>query len=120
MGPIGDSAQIWPGTPNAGFSTLWEGRANIVGNKLRYRMFAYNDPGVSSESRMRVSLDSGDVSGTTHTLGVGAQTVFDSEVDVSAGRGTTVSFRWEARCTAGGGGANKARASVVSARCYTP
>jgi len=51
---------------------------------------------------------------------VGAQTVFDSEVDVSAGRGTTVSFRWEARCTAGGGGANKARASVVSARCYTP
>lgn len=120
MGPIGDSAQLWPGTNAAGFSTLWEGRVSIVGNKLRYRVFSYNDAGVASESRMRVELSGGDVSGTTHVLGVGAQTVFDSEVDISAGRGTTVTFRWEARCTAGGGGANKARASVITTRCYTP
>lgn len=120
MGPIGDSAQLWPGTPNAGFSTLWEGRANIVGNRLRYRMFCYNDPGVASEYRMRVSLNSGDVNGPTHTLGTGAQDVFETDMDVSAGRGTTVPIRWEARCTAGGGGASKARASSLTVRCYTP
>lgn len=120
MGPLGDSAQIWPGTPNAGFSTLWEGRASIVGNKIRYRVFCYNDPGVSSESRIRVELSGGDVVGATHVLGSGAQSVFDSEVDVSGGRGTTATFRWESRCTAGGGGADKARASVITARCYTP
>lgn len=120
MGPIGDSAQLWPGTAGVGFSTLWEGRVSIVGNKLRYRVFSYNDPGVASENRLKVELGGGDVFGPTHSLAAGAQTVFDSEVDVSAGRGTTVSFRWESRCTAGGGGANKARASVISTRCYTP
>lgn len=120
MGPIGDSTQIWPGTPNAGFSILWEGRANIVGNRLRYRMFCVNDTGVASEHRMRVSLNSGDVNGTTHVLASGTQDVFEADMDVSAGRGTTVTIRWEARCTAGGGGANKTRASAITVRCYTP
>lgn len=120
MGPIGDSTLIWPGTPNAGFSILWEGRANIVGNRLRYRMFCVNDTGVASEHRMRVSLNSGDVNGTTHVLASGTQDVFETDMDVSAGRGTTATIRWEARCTAGGGGANKTRASAITVRCYTP
>lgn len=120
MGLIGDSASLWPGTTNPGFSTLWEGRVSIVGNRLKYRVFTYNDVGIASEARMRVELGGGDAVGPTHSLGAGAQTVFDSEVDVSAGRGTTVTFRWEARCTAGSGGVNKTRASVISARCYTP
>ena len=120
MGMLGDSAQIWPGTTAGTFSTLWEGRVNVVGNKLRYRMFGYNDPGVSSEYRMRVSLDSGDVNGPTHVAGAGVQGVLDSEVDVTAGRGTTVALRWEARATGGAGGANKTRSSPISVRCYTP
>jgi hypothetical protein len=120
LGPIGDSAQMWPGTPNVGFSTLWEGRASIVGNRLRYRTFCYCDPAVAGEFRMRVTLDSGDVVGPTHVLGVGTQGVFEDEVNVAAGRGTTVALRWEGRCTAGGGGAVKARSSIISARCYSP
>lgn len=122
LGPIGDSAQLWPGTPNAGpgFSTLWEGRLNVTGNKVRYRMFCYNEPGIASDHRMRVELIGGDAVGPTHALATGAQNVFDSEVDVTAGRGTTVTLRWEARCTTGGGGANKTRASAITARCYTP
>lgn len=120
MGPVGDVAQIWPGTPNAGFSTLWEGRANIVGNRLEYRMFIYNDPGVAAEYRMRATLSGGDVVGPTHVLGTGAQAVVEDSVNVSADRGQTVAIRWEGRCTAGGGGANRARSSPVTVRCYTP
>jgi hypothetical protein len=117
LGAIGDSSQIWPGTGNAGFSILWEGRVNVVGNRLHYRVFCVNDAGTSSEHRLRVSLAGGDVVGTTHVLGSAAQDVFDSSVDISADRGTTVVVRWEARVTAG---ANKARASILTARCYTP
>jgi len=120
MGTLGDSSQIWPGITAGTFSTLFEGRVNIVGNKVRYRIFAFNDPGVSSEYRMRVSLDTGDVVGPTHVLGSGAQALFDSEVDVTAGRGTTVAIRWEGRSTGGAGGANKVRGSIVTVRCYTP
>jgi hypothetical protein len=117
MGVLGDTASLWPGTTLGTFSTLWEGRVSIVGNKLKYRVFCYNDAGVSSESRMRVELNGGDAVGPTHVLGVGAQTVFDDEVNVAAGRGTTVTFRWETRVTAG---AAKSRGSVITARCYTP
>lgn len=120
MGPIGDSAQMWPGTPNNTFSTIWEGRANVVGNKLRYRMFCYCDPGVAGEFRMRVSLSTGDVFGTVHTLAVGTQNVFEADVDVALDRGQTITVRWEARCTSGGGGAVKARTTAITVRCFTP
>lgn len=120
LGPIGDAAQLWPGTPNAGFSILWEGRANIVGNRLRYRVFCYNDPGVAGEYRMRVSLAGGDVTSTVHVLGTGAQGVFEADMDVSADRGQTVTVRWEGRCTSGGGPTAKARSSIITTRCYTP
>lgn len=117
LGPIGDDTNLWPGAASATFATLWEGRGSLVGNRLKYRVFCANGAGTSGEYRMRVSLASGDVTGPTHTLGSGAQNVFDDEVDVAAGRGETVAIRWEARRTAG---ANKTRASVISARCYTP
>lgn len=118
MGPIGDSAQLWPGTNLTTFATIWEGRASLVGNKIAYRVFCYNEAGVASEHRMRVSLSGGDVVGPTHALATGTQDVFESTVDVAAGRGTTVTFRWESRLT--GASANKTRCSVISARCYTP
>lgn len=117
MGPIGDTSQLWPGTGSGTLAIIWEGRASLVGNKLHYRVFCVNDAGVSSEHRMRVSLDSGDVNGVTHTLGSGLQAVFEDEVTVTAGRGTTVAIRWESRVTAG---AAKTRSSVISARCFTP
>lgn len=117
MGPIGDSAALWPGTGQATFSTLWEGRLNVTGNKLRYRVFCFNETATASEHRMRVELNSGAVDGPTHVLASGAQNVFEDEVDVTAGRGTTITFRWEGRVTAG---ANKTRASVITSRCYTP
>lgn len=117
MGVIGDTTALWSATPNGTFATLWEGRASLVGNRIFYRVFCSNDTGVSSEHRMRVTLSSGDVVSTTHTLGSGLQEVFDSSVDISAGRGETVPFRWESRVTAG---VNKTRATVISARCYTP
>jgi hypothetical protein len=49
-------------------------------------------------------------------LGVNANAIFDGEIDVSGMRGTTRVIRWEARVTNGVG---KARASVISIRCYS-
>jgi len=117
MGPIGNVINAWPGTDQASFSVLWEGRASVVGNHLHYRAFCGNESGVASEHRMRVSLGGTDISGSTHVLASGAQDVFDSSVDVTSMRGETVTVRWEARRTAG---TNLTRATIISARCYTP
>lgn len=119
LGPIGSDATRWVGTNQASFTTMWEGRANIIGNRITYRMFCYNDAGVASEHRLRVELPGGDVFGTTHVLGVGLQTVYEDSVDVSAGRGGTYTVRWESRRTAGAD-PNVARATNISMRCYTP
>lgn len=119
LGPIGDSAAVWPGTNQTTFAVVWEGRASIVGNKLRYRTFCYNEAGVSSEHRMRVTSGATDLVGPTHTIGAGAQNVFEDEVDVTAFRGTTVVTRWESRLTVTSG-TNRTRSSIISARCYTP
>lgn len=119
VGGIGSNAQVWVGTTASAFGTVHEGRANIIGNRIFYRVFCYNDVGVASEHRLRVSLPGGDVVGTTHVLGVGLQDVFESSVDVSAGRGQTCEVRWETRRTAGVD-PNLARSAVVSLRCYTP
>ena len=118
MAPLGTDLGAWPGTTEAAFSTVWEGRINIVGNQVAYRVFCVNETGVSSEHRIRVEIPGAEAVGATHTLGVGAQTVFDSTVNVAAGRGQTCAIRWEARRTAGVN-PNTARSSVITMRCYS-
>lgn len=117
MGPIGNDTNVWPSTDSASYATVWEGRVNVVGNFLHYRIFGANDTGVSSNHRLRFEGPGGDIVGSVHALGLGASAVFDSTVDVSVARGGTYTVRWETQRTAG---AARARSSVISLRCFTP
>lgn len=118
MGPWGAFTVDWTGTNSGTFDTLWEGRANIVGNRISYRFGCATTAGAAAEYRMRVEgTPGGDVIGTTHVLGVTTSAVFDDFVNVAAGRGGTYTVRWEGRRTNGVG---EARATLVTARCHTP
>ncbi len=117
MGALGSDTTKWPGTTSGTFDTLFEGRVNVIGNRVSYRIFAATTNGATADFRLRVEGIGGDVIGSTHSLGVNASGVFDSFVDVSASRGTTVVIRWEAQRTNGVG---EARSQVISVRCYTP
>ncbi|HJW36864.1 MAG TPA: hypothetical protein VJ769_09515 [Actinomycetes bacterium] len=117
MGALDASLLNWTQTPSGTFETIFEGRANIVGNRIFYRMFAATTNGATAEFRLRVEGFGGDVIGPTHSMGVNTSGVFDDSVDVSASRATTVTIRWEARRTNGVG---EARTQCISVRCYTP
>lgn len=117
MGALGSNTLNWIQTQSGTFDTIFEGRLNVVGNQVAYRIFAATTNGATGEFRLRVEGIGGDVVGATHSLGVNASGVFDATVDVSASRGSTVTIRWEARRTNGVG---EARSQVISVRCYTP
>ena len=117
MGALGNDIAKWPGTTSGTFDTIFEGRVNVVGNRVAYRMFAGTTGGASAEYRLRVEGIGGDVVSATHTLAAGASGVFDSSVDVSASRGNTLVIRWEARRTNGVG---VAASQCISVRCFTP
>lgn len=116
LGPMGNDTLKWPGTQSATFDTLWEGRVNIVGRHMAYRLFAANDNGASGEYRIRVETTGGDITGTVHPLGVNLQNVFDSSFSVAAARGTTCTVRVEARRT---NAAGACRATPITVRCYS-
>lgn len=117
MMPIPESVTLWPNTTNAAFSTLYEARVPIIGNRVQYRVWAWNEAGTSSEFRMRVSAGGGDVFGPTHVLGAAANAVYEDFVPISSDRGSTLDIRWEGRRTAG---ANNVRSALIFTRCYTP
>ena len=117
MGALDSDLSLWTGTDAAAFSTIHEGRVNVVGNRVFYRVFGATTGGATGDFRLRVEDGGAGIVGTTHTLGVNANSVFDDSVDVSALRGNTTTIRWEARRTNGVG---KARSQVISMRCYTP
>lgn len=116
MGERWSDLTRWPSITSGSFDTLAEGRCSVIGNRLSYRMFAATTNGASAEFRMKVVGFAGDILGTTHTLGTNSNGVFDSFLDISSQRGTTVPVIWEARVTGGGG---EARTSVISVRNYT-
>lgn len=116
MCPMPESLATWPDTSSASFATMFEGRVPVVGRRLQYRVWCVNDTGTSSEHRVRVEGGSGDIVGTTHTLGSGSSNVFMDSIDMTSERGSTRIVRWETRVTAG---PNKARAVLIFMRCYT-
>lgn len=116
LAPMGNDTLKWPGTESGSFDTLWEGKFNVLGRHLAYRLFAANDNGASGEFRVRAETSAGDLVSTVHTLGVNLQNVFDSSFSVAAARGTTASIRIEARRTNAVGAC---RITPVSLRCYS-
>jgi hypothetical protein len=117
MNPIPESTTLWADTSSGTFATMYEGRVPIIGNRVQYRVWCQNEAATASEFRMRVSGSSGDLVGPTHVLAAGANAVFEDVVNVAVERGGTYDLRWEGRRTSG---ANKARAALIFARCYTP
>lgn len=116
MGPVGSNTLQWIGTNSGSFDTLYEGRASLVGNNLHFRLFGATTNGAAGEFRFRAQLSGGDVVSPTYTLGVNSASLFDSNINVAAGRGTTVAVRFEARVTNGVG---EARGTPISVRCFT-
>jgi hypothetical protein len=96
---------------------MYEGRVPIIGNRIQYRIWGWNETATTSEFRMRVSGSGGDLVGPTHVLGAGLNSVFEDVVNVAVERGGTYDIRWEARRTSG---ANRVRAALIFVRCYTP
>lgn len=118
MGPLGNSTAIWPAAnTTATFTTLFESRFSVVGNKLFYRMFCQADTATPGDFRMRVEAPGGDILGATHSLAAATSDVFDSNVDITACRGLTVRAFWEGSRTSGTGAI---RSSPMSVRCFTP
>ena len=116
LGPLGNDTLKWPGTQSATFDTLWEGRVNGLGRHLAYRIFAANDNGASGEFRVRVEAPGGDITGTTHVLGVNAQSILDATFPIVAARGVTCTIRLEARRT---NAAGACRMTPITVRCYS-
>lgn len=118
MGALGSDVSKWPGTTStASFDSLFEGRLNVQGNRVNYRVFCATTTGATANFRIRVNGPFGDVVGTTHSLGVNASGVFDANLDVTSMRGGTYAIRWDAQVTNGVG---EARAQVISVRNFTP
>lgn len=117
MYALPDDTANWADTTNAAFSTIHEGRAPIVGNRIHYRVWCLTEAGTTGEFRLRIEGGSGDILGATHAFAANTNNVVDALVDVASERGNTRTVRWEARRT---GGANKVRAMVIAMRCYTP
>lgn len=120
MGPLPRAFTEWTGTPitpDNAWWTLWEGRANVLGNQIVARYWAASTSGATSEFRIRFEGIGGDVIGPVRTLGAGLDGVFEDTITVSADRGFTRTFRLEARTTNLTG---RARMQYISARCYTP
>jgi len=117
MGPLWSDVLLWPSAQGSSFSTVYEGRANIVGNTLAYRVFCATTGGATGEFKLVVAAPGGDVDGPVHSLGANAQSVFDSTMSVSTWRGQTLPVHWKVRRTNGVG---DVRAAVISVRCFTP
>lgn len=117
MGTISNNIAQWAENGTGSYATIAEGRANIVGNRLHYRVFCATTNGATGDFQLRAEGFGGDVIGPTHSLGVNSSNVFDSSVDISASRGRTITVRWEAKRTNGVG---EARSQVISVRCFTP
>lgn len=120
MCDIGDNTLDWIGTTQPTFTVIHEGRANIIGNVLHYRMWCATVGGAAGEFQLRVPatfLGQSDILGPLHTLGVNTVEVIEGSVDVTARRGQTPAVHWDGRVTNGVGAA---RSVAVSVRCYTP
>lgn len=116
LGPLGNDTLKWPGTQSGSFDTLWEGRVNVIGRHVAYRIFAANDNGATGEFRVRVEGPGGDLVSTTHTVAVNVQEVLDSSFSVAAARGNTCTIRLEARRT---NAAGTCRMTPITVRCYS-
>lgn len=121
MGSRDSDLALWPGNTGAGFSAIYEGRVNIIGRSIHYRVWDACTGGASGSFRLRVEgVGAGgvDVTSPVHVLGVNGNGVWDGVVDVGSGdgRGRTVPIYWEAKVDNAVG---KARASVISVRCHT-
>jgi hypothetical protein len=119
MGPFGSNVLDWIGTTGTTYPNgmLYEGWANILGNRIEYRVVGATTNGATADFRMRLAGVGGDVVGPTHSLGVNSSAFFINGFDVSASRGTNRQLVLEAQRTNGVG---EARATVLTARCYTP
>lgn len=116
FGPVGNDTLRWPGTQSGTFATLWEGRVNVLGRHIAYRLFIANDNGAAGEFRVRLEAPGGDIVSTTHAVGVDAQAVVDSSFLVASARGITCTIRLEGRRT---NGAGTCRLSPMTVRCYS-
>lgn len=120
MGPLPREKLDWvktPTVPDNAWWTLWEGRANILGNNVVARYWAATTNGAAGEFRLRVEGGGGDIIGPIRSLGVNTDFVFEDTVSVIADRGDTRTIRLEARTTNTTG---FARMQCISARCYSP
>lgn len=118
MGVLGNNTALWPGVNTTGaFTSLFEGRFSVVGNRLYYRVFCATDAATPGTFRMRVQSPGGDLVGPTHAVAAAGLAVFEDFVDVTVNRGLTVRAFFEGNRTSGAG---NLRASMMSVRCYTP
>jgi hypothetical protein len=119
LGPLGTDKLVWPGTNSSSFQTIWEGRMNVLGKNLVARSWHTGPGGAATEWKVQVEYSNGTIfaTGPVHAYGVGVDGVEEDTIDVSAGRGETVTVRLMGRVTNGVG---TARASVIAFRCFSP
>jgi hypothetical protein len=114
MGSRDSDLALWPGTDSASYSTIYEGRVNVIGTHLRYRVWNACTGGAAGNFRFRVQTEGGDLVSAVHSLPANANGVLDSELDIRSARGRVIPVYLEAQRTNGVG---KVRSSVISVRC---
>lgn len=117
VNPTGGNVALWPTTTAGTYSTLAEGKANILGNQLHYRVWAATDTGATGDFQVRVVTSGGDLVSATHSLLANTNNVFDGFVNVASARGQTCQVFYEGKRSNAVG---NVRGTPIAFTCYTP